>query len=77
MVQSWVPLSQAFRLQCRSNRWPRGNPLDIGLQYRPLGEVCGGDFETEFARSAFGITHSLPFVADKVRVLIQIEAVRQ
>jgi polyisoprenoid-binding protein YceI len=40
-------------------------------------EVCGGDFETTFRRSAFGITHSLPFVADRVRVLIQIEAVRQ
>ena len=39
-------------------------------------EVCGGDFETEFARSAFGITHSLPFVSDRVRVLIQIEAAR-
>ncbi|MEP6876268.1 MAG: YceI family protein [Burkholderiales bacterium] len=43
----------------------------------PAREVCGGDFETEFNRSAFGITHSLPFVADRVRVLIQIEAVRQ
>ena len=39
-------------------------------------EVCGGDFETVFARSAFGITHSLPFVSDRVRVLIQIEAAR-
>jgi polyisoprenoid-binding protein YceI len=43
----------------------------------PAREICGGDFETEFERSAFGITHSLPFVADKVRVLLQIEAVRQ
>lgn len=43
----------------------------------PVREVCGGDFETEFNRSAFGITHSLPFVADRVRVLIQIEAIRQ
>jgi polyisoprenoid-binding protein YceI len=42
----------------------------------PAREVCGGDFETEFDRSAFGITHSLPFVADKVRVIVQIEAVR-
>jgi polyisoprenoid-binding protein YceI len=43
----------------------------------PAREVCGGDFETEFNRSAFGITHSLPFVADKVRVVLQIEAARQ
>ena len=43
----------------------------------PPREVCGGDFEAEFNRSLFGITHSLPFVADKVRVIVQIEAVRQ
>ena len=42
----------------------------------PAREVCGGDFETEFKRSTFGITHSLPFVADRVRLLIQIEASR-
>lgn len=36
--------------------------------------VCGGDFEGEIARSAFGITHSLPFVADKVKLLVQVEA---
>ncbi|MBC7480501.1 MAG: polyisoprenoid-binding protein, partial [Rhizobacter sp.] len=40
-------------------------------------EVCGGDFEAQIDRSAFGITHSLPFVADKVRLLIQVEAIRQ
>ena len=40
-------------------------------------EVCGGDFEAQIDRSAFGITHSLPFVADKVRLLIQVEGVRQ
>jgi polyisoprenoid-binding protein YceI len=40
-------------------------------------EVCGGDFEAEFQRSAFGIVHSLPFVADTVRLKIQVEAIRQ
>ena len=59
------PLSlRALRFSCRQAT-------------EPAREICGGDFETEFNRSAFGITHSLPFVADKVRVLIQIEAVRQ
>jgi len=38
-------------------------------------EVCGGDFEGELLRSSFGITHSLPFVADKVRLLVQVEAI--
>jgi polyisoprenoid-binding protein YceI len=40
-------------------------------------EVCGGDFEAVLERSAFGITHSLPFVGDRVRLLIQVEGVRQ
>ncbi len=39
-------------------------------------EVCGGDFEAEFLRSSFGITHSLPFVADAVRLKLQVEAIR-
>ena len=40
-------------------------------------EVCGGDFEAELMRSSFSINHSLPFVGDKVRLLIQVEGVRQ
>lgn len=40
-------------------------------------EVCGGDFEGSFLRSAAGITHSLPFVSDTVRLLVQVEAIRQ
>jgi polyisoprenoid-binding protein YceI len=45
---------------------------------RPDGarEVCGGDFEAEFRRSDYGITFGLPFVADSVRLVIQVEAVR-
>ena len=39
-------------------------------------EVCGGDFEGEFRRSDFGITHSLPFIADRVRLVVQVEATR-
>src|SRR6185369_3817892 len=40
-------------------------------------DVCGGDFEAEFLRSDYGITFGLPFVGDKVRLVIQVEAVRQ
>jgi polyisoprenoid-binding protein YceI len=40
-------------------------------------EVCGGDFEGQFNRSAVGINHSLPFVADTVRLLVQVEAIRE
>jgi polyisoprenoid-binding protein YceI len=40
-------------------------------------EVCGGDFEGQFSRGAVGITHSLPFVSDTVRLMVQVEAIRQ
>lgn len=43
----------------------------------PERETCGGDFEAELKRSEFGITYALPFVAERVRLQIQIEAVRQ
>ena len=40
-------------------------------------EVCGGDFEATFQRSAFGNSYGVPNIADNVRLLIQIEAVKQ
>ncbi len=41
-------------------------------------EVCGGDFETTIQRSQWGIAFGLPAVApDAVRLLVQVEAVRQ
>ena len=40
-------------------------------------EVCGGDFHAEFNRSEFGMTFGLPFVADKVRLVVQVEGVRE
>jgi len=40
-------------------------------------EVCGGDFETTIARSAYGMTYGLPSIPDNIRLLIQIEAVKQ
>lgn len=40
-------------------------------------EVCGGDFETEILRSDYGSTFGLPFVGDKVRLLISVEGIRQ
>ena len=40
-------------------------------------EVCGGDFEAEISRSAFGAGFGLPFVSDRVRLLVQVEGIRQ
>jgi polyisoprenoid-binding protein YceI len=39
-------------------------------------EVCGGDFEAELVRSDYGSTFGIPFVGDKVRLLISVEALR-
>jgi polyisoprenoid-binding protein YceI len=40
-------------------------------------EVCGGDFEAILQRSAFGMSYGLPGIPDSVKLVIQIEAVRQ
>ena len=41
-------------------------------------EVCGGDFEATLLRSKWGINYGLPMVApDNVRLLVQVEAIRQ
>ena len=40
-------------------------------------EVCGGDFETTLTRSQWGMSYGLPGIPDNIRLLIQIEAVKQ
>lgn len=41
-------------------------------------EVCGGDFETTIQRSLWGIAWGLDLgIPDRVRLLVQVEAVRQ
>jgi len=41
-------------------------------------EVCGGDFETTIARSQWGASYGLNFgLPDNIRLLIQIEAIKQ
>ena len=38
---------------------------------------CGGDFEGELLRSAFGASFGVPLVADRVRLRVQVEGVRR
>lgn len=38
-------------------------------------QVCGGDFDGELKRSRFGATMGLPFVADDVHLVVQVEAI--
>jgi polyisoprenoid-binding protein YceI len=40
-------------------------------------EVCGGDFEGELKRGDFGASFGMPFVANRVRLLVQVEGIRQ
>jgi polyisoprenoid-binding protein YceI len=41
------------------------------------GEVCGGDFEGELDRGDFGAGFGIPFVANRVRLHVQVEGLRQ
>jgi polyisoprenoid-binding protein YceI len=44
----------------------------------PSGQtVCGGDFEAEMFRSSAGMGYGLPFVGDRVRLRIQVEAFKE
>ncbi|MCC6219157.1 MAG: polyisoprenoid-binding protein, partial [Aquabacterium sp.] len=38
---------------------------------------CGGDFETTIQREKFGMTYGLPFIPNDVKLVIQVEAVKQ
>ncbi len=63
-----LPLSlRALRYSCRP---------DTDTATGITTEVCGGDFEGEFKRSDFGATFGLPFVADRVRLQVQVEGRR-
>ena len=39
-------------------------------------EVCGGDFEGELRRGDFGAGFGIPFVANRVRLVVQVEGIR-
>lgn len=53
--------------------------LRFGCHTHPLlqREVCGGDFEGELRRGDFGASFGMPFVANRVRLLVQVEGIRQ
>jgi len=40
-------------------------------------EVCGGDFAATIKRSEYGMTYGLPGIPDDIRLVIQVEAVKQ
>ena len=42
-----------------------------------LREVCGGDFEATLERSRWGMDRAMSVAPDRVRLLVQVEAIRQ
>lgn len=40
-------------------------------------EVCGGDFEGRIDRSSIGASFGVPLVSDSVRLVVQVEGVRE
>jgi polyisoprenoid-binding protein YceI len=40
-------------------------------------EVCGGDFVGELKRGDFGASFGMPFVANRVRLVVQVEGIRR
>ena len=38
-------------------------------------DVCGGDFEADLKRRAFGATYGEPFISDDVHLVIQVEGI--
>jgi polyisoprenoid-binding protein YceI len=67
-------------LTLRGRSWPlvlRATHFRCAPHPQQGRELCGGDFEAVFNRSDFGITEGLPFVGDRVRLLVQVEALRE
>ena len=55
------------------------NATHFNCYQSPLAkrEICGGDFEATIARSEWNINYAAPFVSDEVKLVIQIEAIKQ
>ena len=53
--------------------------LQFGCHTHPAlqREVCGGDFEGELRRADFGAGFGIPFIANRVRLLVQAEGIRR
>ena len=72
----------AVRGELRLRGWGRTlelRALRFGCHTHPelQREVCGGDFEGELRRSDFGAGWGVPFVSNRVRLVVQVEGIRQ
>ena len=69
---TWRGVSQPLSL--RATRFACRGVADVG---KDAGQVCGGDFAGELKRSDFGATFGLPFIADTVRLVVQVQGTRR
>ena len=69
---TWRGVSQPLSL--RTVRFACRAGADGGLG---AGRICGGEFEGELKRSDFGATLALPFVADTVRLVVQVQGTQR
>ena len=66
---TWRGVSQGLELRA----------MRFGCHTHPVlqREVCGGDFEGELKRGDFDASFGMPFVANRVRLVVQVEGIRQ
>ncbi|WP_323000104.1 YceI family protein [Castellaniella sp.] len=55
----------------------KANHFNCYTNKRIQRDVCGGDFEATIQRSDWGMNFGLPGIPDSVRLVIQIEAIKQ
>lgn len=55
----------------------RASAFNCYLNLLLLREVCGGDFEATLLRSRWGMDRALNVAPDTIRLLVQVEAIRQ
>lgn len=55
----------------------RATHFNCYLNLLLLREVCGGDFEATLQRSRWGMDRAMDVAPDTVRLLVQVEAIRQ
>ncbi len=55
----------------------KGNGFNCYQNPMVKRQACGGDFETTISRSKWGMGYGTPNIGDDVRLLIQIEAIKQ
>ena len=55
----------------------RASAFNCYLNLLLLREVCGGDFEATLQRSHWGMDQALSVAPDTIRLLVQVEAIRQ